>query len=147
MIVGEGTALIRRSPRDILEFVLDLERYRQADTKIGRIHFVERAGNRGRARYAGRMRGLRGPAETVDWELEPWSRLHFWSTPSFWPGVLFHFDGLFTCEETAEGTRVRHREAVSLRPPLAWIVEPLLRAWLARDTVEEVARMKALLEQ
>ena len=41
MIVGEGTALIRRSPRDILEFVLDLERYRQADTKIGRVHFVE----------------------------------------------------------------------------------------------------------
>jgi len=147
VIVGEGTALIRRSPRDILEFVLDLERYRQADTKIGRVHFVERNGNRGRARYAGRMRGLRGPAETVDWELEPWSRLHFWSTPSFWPGILYHFDGLFTCEETAEGTRVRHREAVSLRPPLARVVEPLLRDWLARDTVEEVARMKALLEQ
>ena len=147
MIVGEGTALIRRSPRDILEFVLDLERYRQADTKIGRVHFVERDGNCGRARYAGRMRGLPGPAETVQWELEPWSRLHFWSTPSLWPGVLYHFDGLFTCEETAEATRVHHREAVSLRPPLAWIVEPLLRAWLARDTVEEVARMKALLEQ
>ena len=145
--MGEGTALIRRSPRDVLEFVLDLERYRQADTKIGLVHFVERNGNRGRARYAGRMRGLRGPAETVDWELEPWSRLHFRSTPSLWPGVLYHFDGLFTCEETAEGTCVRHREAVSLRPPLAWVVEPLLRAWLARDTVEEVARMKALLEQ
>ena len=83
------------------------------------MHFVERNGNRGRARYAGRMRGLPGPAETVDWELEPWSRLHFWSTPSFWPGILYQFDGLFTCEETAEGTRVRHREAVSLRPPLA----------------------------
>src|SRR5206468_5464948 len=76
-----------------------------------------------------------------------WSRLHFWSTPSFWPGILYQFDGLFTCEETAEGTRVRHREAVSLRPPLAWVVEPLLRDWLARDTAEEMARMKALLEQ
>ncbi len=61
---------------------------------------------------------------------------------------LYQFDGLFTCEETAEGTRVRHREAVSLRPPLAWVVEPLLRdCWLARDTAEEMARMKALLEQ
>jgi len=106
VIVGEGTALIRRSPRDILEFVLDLERYRQ-----------------------------------------PWSRLHFRSTPSLWPGVLYHFDGLFTCEETAEGTCVRHREAVSLRPPLAWVVDPLLRDWLARDTALEMARMKALLEQ
>jgi len=26
-------------------------------------------------------------------------------------------------------------------------VEPLLRDWLARDTAEEMARMKALLEQ
>src|SRR5438034_198525 len=120
------------------------------DLKIvetARVHFVERAGNRGRARYAGRMRGLPGPAETVDWELEPWSRLHFRSTPSLWPGVLYHFDGLFTCEETAEGTCVRHREAVSLRPPLAWVVDPLLRDWLARDTAREMARLKALLER
>jgi carbon monoxide dehydrogenase subunit G len=83
VIVGEGTAVIRRPPRDVLEFVLDPERYRQADTKI---------------------------------------------------------------EETAEGTRVHHREAVSLRPPLAWVMEPLLRDWLARDTAQEMARMKALLE-
>jgi len=50
MLSAEATALIRRSPRDILEFVLDLERYRQADTKIGRVDFVERNGNAGRAR-------------------------------------------------------------------------------------------------
>jgi hypothetical protein len=96
VIVGEGTAVIRRSPRDVPEFVLDLERYRQADSKIA--------------------------------------------------GVLYRFDGLFTCEATAEGTRVRHREAVTLRPPLAWFAEPLLRGWLARDTAEEMVRMQALLE-
>jgi len=51
MIYGEGTALIRRPARDILEFVLDFERYRQADTKIRKVHGVERNGNEGLLRY------------------------------------------------------------------------------------------------
>jgi len=146
MLSAEATALIRRSPRDILEFVLDLERYRQADTKIGRIDFVERNGNAGRARYAGTMRGLPGPTETVSWTLEPYARLRFASVPSLWPGLLYRFEGLFTCDEVREGTCVLHRETVCLRRPISWIVEPLLRGWLARDIVEELDRMKRLLE-
>jgi polyketide cyclase/dehydrase/lipid transport protein len=143
---AEATVVIRRPARDVLEFVLDLERYRQADTKIGRVDFVERNGNAGRARYAGTMRGLPGPTETVTWTLEPYSRLRFASTPSLWPGLVYRFEGLFTCEEGPEGTRVLHRETVVLRPPISWFVDPLLRGWLARDIVEEMQRMKRLLE-
>src|SRR5437773_11353586 len=93
MLSAEATALIRRSPRDILEFVLDLERYRQADTKIGRIDFVERNGNAGRARYAGTMRGLPGPTETGSWTLEPYARLRFASVPSLRPVPLYRLAG------------------------------------------------------
>jgi len=143
---AEATVVIRRPARDVLEFVLDLERYRQADTKIGRVDFVERAGNAGRARYAGTMRGLPGPTETVTWTLEPYSRLRFASTPSLWPGLVYRFEGLFTCDEGGEGTRVLHRETVFLRRPISWIVDPLLGGWLTRDIVEEMRRMKQLLE-
>jgi hypothetical protein len=146
MFSAEAMALIRRSPRDILEFVLDLERYRQADRKIGRVDFVERNANAGRARYAGTMRGLPGPTETVSWTLEPYSRLRFASTPSLWPGLVYRFEGLFTCEEVRGGTRVLHRETVFLRRPISWIVDPFLRGWLAHDIVEEMRRMKHLLE-
>ena len=54
MIYGQGTALIHRSAHDILEFVLDFERYRCADTKIRRVYSVVRNGNEGRLRYSPR---------------------------------------------------------------------------------------------
>jgi polyketide cyclase/dehydrase/lipid transport protein len=146
MFFAEATVIIRRPARDVLEFVLDLERYRQADTKIGRVDFVERKGNSGRARYAGTMRGLPGPTETVSWTLEPYSQLRFVSTPSLWPGLVYRFEGLFACDEVREGTRVLHRESVFLRRPISWIVDPFLRGWLARDIAEEMRRMKRLLE-
>ncbi len=40
MACGEGTAIVCCSPREVLEFVLDVERYRLADRKIGRVHWV-----------------------------------------------------------------------------------------------------------
>ena len=49
-------------PDDIIDFVLDLERYRQADHKIGRVGAIERHGTTGTARFAGRLRGLPGPS-------------------------------------------------------------------------------------
>ena len=43
------------------------------------------------------------------------------------------------------GTRVYHREALVFRRPFRWVLEPLLRRWLARDTPAEVNRMATLL--
>jgi hypothetical protein len=124
--------------------VLDLESYRLADTKIGRVDFVERKGNAGRARYAGRMGGLPGPTQTVSWTLEPYTRLRFASVPSLWPGLVYRFEGLFTWDEVAGGTRVLHRR--DRLPAVAPLLDPrTLRGWLARDIVDELDRMKRLL--
>jgi hypothetical protein len=108
MAWGEGTAIIGCSPRKVLEFVLDVERYRLAFT------------------------------------LTPWSRLDFEMVTAPWP--LAGFDGWFTCEQTAHGTRVVHRECFTLHP-LAGPLDPVIGAWLARDTPREVTRIKGLLER
>lgn len=76
--------------------------------------------------------------------LTPWSRLDFRMVTAPWP--LGGFQGLFTCERTAHGTRVVHRECFTLRP-LAGLLDPLFSAWLARDTPQEVRRIKRLLER
>jgi hypothetical protein len=144
MISGEGTVLICRPPRDVLEFVLDLEQYRQADTKIGPVYFVERRGNEGVIWYSARVWGLTTPRDLHAWRLVPYTRLEIRSVSSPWP--VERFEGLFTCEETAEGTRVLHRESFVFRPPVAAVIERLLGPWLARDVADEVARMKKLLE-
>lgn len=144
MIYGEATALIRCSAREVLEFVLDFERYRQADTKIRKVHGVERNGNEGRLRYSGWIRGLPTPIVEHAWRLVPYSRLEIRSLKR--DSLLDHFEGLFMCEETPQGTRVLHRETFVFHPPLGSVVERFLRAWIARDVREEVVRMKHILE-
>ena len=146
MLCGEATVEIGVPAKDVLEFVLDLERYRQADTKIGPVRKAERRGNEGSVTFSGRLRGLPTPPASFDFVLSPWSRLEFDSSPGLIRtlGVVFH--GEFVCEETAGGTRVTHKECFAFRPPLKWVLEPVMRTWLPKDTREEMQRMKRLLE-
>src|SRR5438874_11195042 len=97
VVCGEGRAIIRRLPKDILEFVLDVDRYRQADLKIGRVHYVKREGNVGEVRHDGRLLGIKAPAAVLAFTLTPYSRLQFRGIKVPWP--LRGFDGFFTCEE------------------------------------------------
>jgi len=146
VVYGEAGTTIKRSAKDVLEFVLDLEKYRGADHKFHRIHYVERFNDHGRAKYSGRLRGVPTPTEVQEWTLEPYRRLEFRSVPSIWPGMIARFEGTFECEEVEEGTRVRHREAFVFRPPFSWVAVPFLRTWLQRDVEDEVVRLKDLLE-
>ncbi|HWC14878.1 MAG TPA: ester cyclase [Actinomycetota bacterium] len=146
MIEGVATATIARPPKDVLEFVLDLKRYSEADHKFHRIHYVKRHNDHGEAKYSGRLRGIPTPTEVQEWMLEPYTRLEFKSRPSLWPGIIARFEGSFDCEETHDGTLVRHREAFEFKPPFSWLAIPFLRSWLQRDVEDEVVRLKNLLE-
>ena len=146
LIVGEATTTVRASPTEVFDFVIDLERYRQADHKIGRVGEVRRFGDAGTVRFSGRIRGLPGPAGTYPFTLTP-TRLVFGSPtagPARW--FLEHFEGSFDCESTADGTVVTHREVYRFRRPWRWLADPMLRRWLERDTAAEMVRFKALLE-
>jgi hypothetical protein len=147
MIAGEGTELIRRPAKDIYEFVLDLEQYRRADLKIGTVHSVTWREDHAEISYSGRFRGIPTPAVRQTVTVEPYHRIDVRSIPGTLAHFASEFHGLFTFEEIGDGTtRVFHREELVFRAPLGWIVEPLLRDWLANDTPEEVRRMKVLLE-
>lgn len=145
-IEGQATTTIERSSAEILEFVLDLERYRQADHKFHRIQYVKRHNNHGEAKYSGRLRGIPTPTEVQEWSLEPYTRLDFRSRPSMWPGMIARFRGSFECEEMDGHTVVHHREAFEFRAPFSWLAVPFLSSWLQRDVEDEVIRLKRLLE-
>jgi len=143
-VCGEGSTLIRRDPREVMEFVLDVERYRQADHKIGRVHWIRGDGNTGEVRHGGRFMGIPAPAVTLGFELTPFSRLDFKGVSTPWP--LRGFDGFFSCEKTMEGTRVTHRECLIFGPVMGRILKPLIAPWLSGDTPAEVKRIKSILE-
>jgi ligand-binding SRPBCC domain-containing protein len=143
-VCGEGEATMRCDPTTILDFVLDVERYRRADHKIGRIHHVRRDGDSGEVRHNGRFFGLPTPPATLRFELTAPSRLDFRGVALPWP--LRGFEGSFICSPTPEGTSLQHRECFSFGPITGRFVGALFGGWLARDTQAEVVRMKRLIE-
>ena len=146
MIVGEATATVGVEPSQVFEFVLDLQRYREADRKIGRVGAVHRHGNSGTAEFSGRIRGLPGPRGVYPFTLTS-SRLQFGS-PIAGPARRFlDFEGTFDCKETRAGTVVTHREVFKFKRPWRWMAEPLLRRWLEADTADEMIRLTELIEQ
>jgi Polyketide cyclase / dehydrase and lipid transport len=142
-----GTVTVGASPQQVLEFVTDLHRYRQADTKI--IKVIEAAdlsvSDTATARYRGRLRGLISPADSNRVTLARWSRVDFVGSPDSWVRRLVDFHGWFTCEETDAGTVVTHGERFEFHRPARWVIDPYLRAWLARDVPDEMQRLAALL--
>ena len=145
MIVGEATTTVSVTPSEVFDFVLDLNRYRQADHKIGRVGTIDDHGDRGVVQFAGRIRGLPGPSGTYPFTRSD-SRLQFGSPvagPARW---FLDFEGSFEAHPSGEGTVVTHREAFSFKKPWRWLAEPLLRRWLENDTAEEMVRFKELIE-
>lgn len=151
MIRAEGSIVIDRSPRDVLEFVLDLDRYRQADEKITRVTHqphLDVGTTEGRARYRGRLRGFPTPSQWQVVHLEPWRSLRLSTAPGQWTARFATFEGGFLCEETSTGaTSLTHYEQFTFRRPVGWLVDPYLRSWMQQYLeAKELPRLKALVE-
>jgi Polyketide cyclase / dehydrase and lipid transport len=73
-------------------------------------------------------------------------RIDFRSKSGTWQHAFLRFHGSFVLEPLGATTRVTHREEFSFRAPLGWVVEPMLRRWLAAAMNDEMTRLKDLLE-
>jgi hypothetical protein len=145
---AEGSIVIDRPINDIAGFILNLETYRQADTKFRRIYSWTVDGDTGAARYSGTLRGI--PTPTVDQiiEIEPdRSEIRFRPNGPRWADAIARLYGGFTLHPTEGGTLVTHTERLVFPRALRWIAEPILRKWWARELTVELARMKELLER
>ncbi len=146
MIEGVGEAIVRRPPEAIVAFVTDLERYKLADWKIGRVLEVKRDGDRIFMRHDGALRGIPGPAVSLEMIVESRTLVRYRSLPSFPSRFVLTFDGGFAMTETPDGTHVVHTERFRFFAPFRWIAEPFLRRWIAADVAAEMQRLKEILE-
>jgi hypothetical protein len=150
MISVESRAHVRASSKAVLEFVLDLDNYRQADTKIGRVLVPAElaSDDNGRVRYRGRLFGFPTPAVWNTVHLDRWHHLEFRSERSGLADLfLASFVGTFDCDLADDGCVVLHRESFTLRRPWTRILKPALRAWLRRQMVDEMDRLPTLVEK
>lgn len=146
VIIGDATATVTVPPSEVIEFVLDLNRYRQADRKIGRVGPMHRRGDHGTVQFSGRVRGLPAPTGTYPFTVTT-SGLQFGSPiagPAHW---FWEFQATFECDQTADGTVVRHREVFIFKRPWRWLAEHLFGRWLETDTAREMIRFKELIER
>lgn len=137
--------MIGVSAREVLEFALDLDRYRTVDPKFRTIHHHEFEGERGLVRYSGTLRGIPTPPDTQEIRLTPWARLDYRSVPSAL-NRLARFHGWFECDERPDGTLVRHREEFDFPPLIGWAARALLGQWLQEQVAREVEDLKLALE-
>ena len=144
---AEATRVVPATSREVLEFVLDLERYRDADTKIGRVTqpIVLDDTGEGRTRYWGRLRGTPPAPDTNIVRLHRWSELTFTGAPRQPARLVLDFTGRFGCDDTDEGCRVTHGYELAFRRPFRWIYEPLLGEWLQDELEAELDRVRAIL--
>ncbi len=132
----------------MLELVLDLDRYRQADTKIGRIirPVVLDEHGHGSTRYWGHLRGLPPAPDTTLVTLTPWRELTFTGAPRQPGRLVVGFQGTFHCAPNDAGCRVTHRYQLTFRRPWRWFYGAGLQDWLQREVSDEMARLAALLD-
>src|ERR1043166_3024565 len=156
MIEGRGTAVIRRAPADIIAFVTDLNTYKKADWKIGRVNEHRREVDAAGAavfvmRHGGTLRGLPGPPVRLRMRVDADGNGAHYQSDGGVARFFLTFDGGFDLESVVDvdgvaATRVTHVERFRFHAPWRLVAEPFLRAWIKRDVEAEVVRMKALLE-
>jgi carbon monoxide dehydrogenase subunit G len=148
-----GSIVIDAPVERIWEFVLDPERYAQADTKILKAELTDRREGELVMRTTGYMRWrvFRGQNE-LRVTLRPHQQIDFDTVPGSlkFPATFLQerFHASFTFEQAPGGTRVTHIEEVVFKPnPTGRMLERLFSAWLTthlRDV--EMPRLKELVE-
>jgi len=134
------------SPQQVLEFVLDLERYKEADHKIVRVGAMSGpdAAGRGSVKVAGKLRFGPAAPDVQHFVLERWSRLTLTGAPKQPGRLIFNFTGVFECEPTETGTRATHSYEFVFRLPFRWL-EGLHRNWLQTEIEAEMQRVQRML--
>ena len=149
LLTVSATANVAATPQAVLEFVLDLDRYRQADHKITRVSSVtgpDEAG-RGSVRLWGRLPGLPVAPDRQDFTLERWNRLTFVGAPRQASRLVFDFVGTFECVPLDDlTTRVTHAYDFTFRRPFRWIGRRLAEP-LRQEIDDEVFRLAEILDE
>ncbi len=144
---ASSTIEISATPQRILEFVLDLDQYRQADHKITRVSSVtgpDESGA-GSVKLWGKLPGLPPAPDRQDFKLERWTRVTFTGAPRQPGRLIFDFTGTFECVPIDDtSTQVTHAYEFRFRRLFRWL-ESRLSAPLDKELDEEVKRLAELL--
>jgi polyketide cyclase/dehydrase/lipid transport protein len=139
------------SPEEYLDFVMDVERYRQVDDKLGRILWTRRQGDVLQFKFLPKLPGFRlPPVGTVSsMRLVPGARIDVELAPLPHNALsrgMSTFRASFSCAPVDGGVRVRRTISFDFNPLVRWIFEPVLRRTLPTSVERELRLSKTALE-
>lgn len=149
MVTVQVVETIRCTPRELLEFVMDIERYAEIDRKIQPVSWAERDGDFLEFECRPKVAGVPQPKVVQQVRLTPWSRIDITLSPpprNRMQHAFAKFNASFECVEVPEGTRVTRTLNFSFHPATRWLLEPLLRRRLPGEVRDEIALAKRHLE-
>ncbi|MFC4585779.1 SRPBCC family protein [Sphaerisporangium corydalis] len=143
--------VIRCTPEEFLEFVMDPERYAEVDDKIGPIDWVRRTGDVTEFRFRPALPGVPGPAPKLvsQMRLTPGERVDVRYAPlprNRLNHRLSRFAASFAAERIDGGTRVTRTISIDFAPFVRWMLEPILRRRLPADIEKEIRQARNRLE-
>ncbi|SDN46930.1 Polyketide cyclase / dehydrase and lipid transport [Geodermatophilus sp. DSM 45219] len=143
--VGQASMVTTASAEDVLAFIMDVEAYQAVDPRLKTITWVRRSPGETVFRFRPRLMGMPGPRTTQRVVLTAGRRVDIIPVPSPMDRIVL-FAGLLECVEEDGLVRVHRRLEFRFARPLSWLLDPLMRRWLAKDVPAELARLKAHLE-
>lgn len=150
MVRVQVVETIAAPPDEILEFVMDIERYADVDAKIKPILWARRDGNRLEFACRPKLVGFRQPKVIQFAELTPGRRIDIGLLPppcNRLAHALAHFQASFECIAKDDVTRVTRTLEFTFNPAVRWLMEPLFRRRLPAEVRDEIQRAKAYLER
>lgn len=140
------------SPETYLEFVMDVERYREVDDKIGRIVWTRRDGNLTEFKFKPRLPGMNMPEPSTisRMRLTPGRRIDVRLAPlphNLANRMVSRFEASFACEPVDGRTRVTRMISFNFNPLVRWMFEPTLRRTLPESVERELRLTQTILER
>lgn len=149
MVRVQVVETIATTSDELLEFVMDIERYAEVDPKIKPILWSRRDGNRLEFACRPKLAGIRQPKVVQFAELTPGRRIEIGLLPEP-SNRLAHkiasFHASFDCVAENGSTRVTRTLEFTFAPAIRWLMEPLFRHRLPTEVREEVQRAKNYFE-
>ncbi|MGN2638101.1 SRPBCC family protein [Nocardia takedensis] len=143
--------LMKCSPDEYLDFVMDVERYAEVDDKITKIFWIRREGDVVLFQFRPALPGLPRPAPkmVLRLTLTPGERIDLALAPlpmNKFGNRVMKYTGSFVCTPADGGTLVISSTSLEIVPALRWLLEPILRRSLPPNFQAEIEHAKTYIE-
>lgn len=144
MLLAHNSVHVAATPREVLEFVCDLQAYWTLDSKIAKVYDNPPldADGAGHVVIQGSVRGIRSPRQRLSVKLDRWRSVTFESDGPWLTDRLMWMRGGFVVEPRRRGSLVTHSYRFSFKGFYGPLMERYLRDWLDNDLHDELQRIK-----